>query len=48
MCGFSDVRKDKHGYYCSKCGKRLEKDFRQKVSLFCGKEIVKQLDGQCC
>lgn len=49
FCGFDEVRYSvaKGGYYCSCCGKRLHKDFREVVRQTLPDEFVKRLDKQC-
>lgn len=32
MCGFSDIRKDKDGYFCSSCRKRMEPEYEEMVT----------------
>lgn len=30
-CGFTDVRRDRDGYYCSVCGKRMDKTWEMEA-----------------
>lgn len=46
-CGFSDVRKDEYGYFCSVCGERLPDNFYDRVFLSLGPEGLEKLEEQC-
>lgn len=46
MCGFTDVRKDEKGYYCTICGKRMPPDYEAWVR--CSEpRLFEQLQHQC-
>ena len=46
MCGFTDVRRDKKGYYCTVCGTRMKKNYADEMRL-CSPLEYKKLLKQC-
>ena len=47
MCGFSDVRRDENGYFCSVCGQRMRPNFANEIRLTLPPPYLKQLKRQC-
>jgi hypothetical protein len=47
MCGFTDVRKDTEGYYCSRCGQRMREDYEEHMRLTLSHKDFAQLQRQC-